>query len=78
MTLPLCGTFPLASLGGRNVDPLLLLRLLLLSVLPWDESPVYLSDVFDSWSTTLSVNSKHFSKALLSGRVILAAVDDLG
>lgn len=35
MALPVYGSFPLTSLGVMNIDPLLLLTVLLLFVVPW-------------------------------------------
>jgi len=46
MMLPLYGSFPLTSLRGMDIDPLLLLlRVLLLLVLPWVQPTYFQSSV---------------------------------
>lgn len=44
-TLPLHGSLPQTSLGGMNIAPLLLLRVLLLLVVPWVQPTHFKSSV---------------------------------
>lgn len=61
MTLPLYGSFPLAF---TNIDPLLLLRILLLLVVPWVQ-PTYFKSSVNFSLPVLCISINH-SKELVS------------